>query len=101
MTPHLAAGREAALDGVLADYAARGGRIVVVTREARSVGDSDLIGEPARDFSARPEVAAAPAGTRDEGIRHSETLGRKLTYVAIPVVSDGQVLSSSASGSGI
>lgn len=91
VTPDLAAGREPALDGVLADYAARGGRIVVVTREGRSVGDSDLIGEPARDFSTRPEVAAALAGTRDEGIRFSETLGQKLTYVAIPVVSGGQV----------
>jgi signal transduction histidine kinase len=91
VTPDLAAGREPALDGVLADYAARGGRIVVVTREGRSVGDSDLIGEPSRDFSTRPEVAAALAGTREEGIRFSETLGQKLMYVAIPVVSGGQV----------
>ena len=59
VTAELAAARTPSLDGVLAGYAARGGRIVVVTRDGDSVGDSDLIGEPSRDFSTRPEMALA------------------------------------------
>jgi signal transduction histidine kinase len=87
----LRAGRTPLLDAVLTEYQAGGGRIVVVDRDGRSVGDSDLVGEPSRDFSTRPEVAAALAGRRDSGFRYSETLGQKLLYVAIPVTSGGVV----------
>jgi signal transduction histidine kinase len=40
-----------------------------------------------RDFSSRPEVAAALAGRVSTGTRRSATLGAGLVYVAVPVTS--------------
>jgi signal transduction histidine kinase len=89
--PDLAAHAPPRLDGVLAGYRGGGGRIVVVTTQGISVADSDNIDGGPRDFSTRPEIHAALAGQRSEGIRPSETLGHSLMYVALPVSVGGVV----------
>jgi signal transduction histidine kinase len=87
----LANGTAPHINGLLAQYAKGGGRIVVVTTQGASVADSDAIGGPQRDFATRPEIRSALAGQRSEGIRQSETLGHNLMYVALPVSAGGVV----------
>jgi signal transduction histidine kinase len=79
------------IDAVLAGYGDAGGRVVVVDREGFSVADSDDPSAAARDFSTRPEVAAALDGRRTTGTRSSETLGSDFVFVALPVASGGTV----------
>ncbi len=77
---------------VALDYAARvGGRVVVVDATGMTVADSGDPTGPARDFSTRPEIAAALDGGVASGVRRSETLGTDLIYAAVPVVSSGGV----------
>jgi signal transduction histidine kinase len=87
----LEAGEPPPIDDLLADYAHTGGRIVVVDAQGVSVADSDRPGGEPRDFSTRPEIAAALDGARPAGTRASETLGVELMYVALPVASGGVV----------
>jgi len=79
-----------ALEALGARYARdTGGRVVVVDAKGRSVVDS---AGPARgDFSTRPEIRTALGGTVATGVRHSNTLGTDLLYVAVPVASSGVV----------
>jgi signal transduction histidine kinase len=66
-----------------------GARVVVVDRDGISQVDTgDVID---RDFSTRPEIAAALDGVRTSGTRRSDTLGTDLLYVAVPVASGGTV----------
>lgn len=87
----LEAGATPSIEGVLAEYADTGGRIVVVDDAGISVADSDRIGGDRRDFSTRPEIAAALDGRRTSGDRDSETAGTTLLFVAVPVASGGVV----------
>jgi signal transduction histidine kinase len=87
----LEAGAAPSIEDVLADYADTGGRIVVVDGEGVSVADSDQPAGVRRDFSTRPEIAAALDGRRSVGTRDSETAGTGLLYVAVPVASGGAV----------
>lgn len=87
----LEAGSTPDIDTALTDYAAGGGRIVVVDRRGLSVADSESIGGSQRDFSTRPEIRDALGGGRAQGVRWSDTLGHNLMYVAIPVTSGGAV----------
>lgn len=88
----LEAGTDPPVDAVLADYRRRtDGRIVVVDRRGVTVADSDAPDAEPRDFSTRPEVAAALDGRRSVGTRPSATLGSDLVYVAIPAASGGTV----------
>ena len=78
----------------LADLARRyqhdtGGRVIVVDRRGRAVIDSAAT--PGADFSSRPEIRSALDGTVGTGVRHSQTLGIDLLYVAVPVASSGVV----------
>ncbi|MCL4292150.1 MAG: HAMP domain-containing histidine kinase [Acidimicrobiia bacterium] len=68
-----------------------GGRAVVVDARGVLLADSDPRGEGERDFTSRPEIAAALAGREVRGSRHSGTLRTDLFYVAAPVVVDGTV----------
>jgi signal transduction histidine kinase len=65
-------------------------RVVVVGPRGGLLVDSDD-SELGRDFSTRPEIAEALAGTVATGSRHSDTLGLDLLYVAVPVASGGRV----------
>jgi signal transduction histidine kinase len=87
----LEAGEAPPIGATLADYADTGGRIVVVDSRGISVADSDRPGAEPRDFSTRPEFAAALDGERTSGTRASETLANELMYVALPVASGGVV----------
>jgi signal transduction histidine kinase len=53
--------------------------------------DSDRPDDGPRDFSTRPEIAAAMTGTQATGIRRSDTLDEELAYVAVPISSDGRL----------
>jgi signal transduction histidine kinase len=68
-----------------------GGRVVIVDRQGRSIADSHPTVAGETVFSTRPEIAAALRGNTVSGIRNSETLDKKLLYVAVPVASGGQV----------
>jgi signal transduction histidine kinase len=68
-----------------------GGRVVIVDRTGLSLADSDPPAPGTRDFSSRPEIAAALRGDVATGDRFSTTLDSGLLYVAVPVASGGQV----------
>lgn len=87
----LEAGRAPELGGLPADYAAGGGRIVLVDAAGISLVDTENPGSGRRDFSTRPEIAAALAGQRAQGVRRSETLDEGLMYVALPITSGGSI----------
>ena len=75
---------------IAATYAQRtGARVVVVDGSGASVVDT--AGVPERDFSTRPEIQVALRGGRTTGMRHSDTLGTDLLYVAVPIASGGKV----------
>lgn len=72
-------------------YLAEGGARIVITDAAGiSVYDSDATQR--RDYSSRPEIQQALAGQRAVGERTSTTLDTTLRYVAVPVLSAGEVL---------
>jgi signal transduction histidine kinase len=72
------------------DYAtASGTRVVVVDADGISIVDSQ--GALNQDFTNREEVARALTGEITSGRRRSETLGRDLLFVAVPVASGGRV----------
>jgi signal transduction histidine kinase len=66
-----------------------GGRVVIVDATGKALADSDRsdVATVGRDFSSRPEIAAALRGAQVSGIRPSRTLGTDLLYVALPVTS--------------
>jgi sensor histidine kinase regulating citrate/malate metabolism len=68
-----------------------GARAVVVDASGTSVADSDPDRPIGRDFSTRPEIAAALRGERAVGERGSQTLGDRIVYVAVPSASGGVV----------
>ncbi len=72
------------------EYRARtGARVVLVDTNGISLLDTDAPVD--RDFSTRPEIATALTGVRDQGTRHSDTLGIDFLFVAVPVASGGVV----------
>lgn len=84
------------LEALLEEYAeSSDARVVVVDARGVSVIDTGEPGrdvELGRDFTTRPEVAAALEGRVDSGERGSDTLGHPLLYVAVPVTSGGEPL---------
>jgi C4-dicarboxylate-specific signal transduction histidine kinase len=64
---------------------------VVVDAAGVAVADSAATSDARRDFSTRPEIAAALQGRITSGDRFSETLDSGLLYVAVPVASGGRV----------
>jgi sensor histidine kinase regulating citrate/malate metabolism len=66
-----------------------GGRVVVVDRRGNAVVDSHPVPDDT-SFASRPEIAAALSGRVASGVRHSDTLGLDLLYVAVPIASAGR-----------
>ena len=64
-------------------------RVVVVDRNG--ISQVDTAGPIDRDFSTRPEMAAALSGRLATGTRSSDTLATDILYVAVPVASGGTV----------
>lgn len=88
----LEAGDAAAITPTVEAYAQQtGGRIVVTDDAGVSVVDTDRPEGPPRDFSTRPEIAAALDGSQASGIRRSDTLDEELAYVAVPVTSGTEI----------
>lgn len=81
----------------LADRYARdqGGRVIFVNRDGTLVADSTPPNLPGgiersgRDFTSRVEIARGLRGKESTGERYSQTLGRDLLYVAVPIASGG------------
>jgi signal transduction histidine kinase len=68
-----------------------GGRVVVVDKNGLSIVDTqEPIGRNLRT-ATRLEIAKALHGNVASGIRHSNTLGTDLIYVAVPVASAGHI----------
>jgi signal transduction histidine kinase len=86
----------ATLDEQLASYADdTDARVVVVDAEGSSVVDTGEAGRDVqlgRDFTTRPEIAAALDGQVESGERGSDTLGHPLLFVAVPVSTGGESL---------
>ncbi len=74
-----------------------GGRVVFVDADGTSVADSaaprnaDGSAQVGRSFRTRPEIRAALRGNDVSGERTSETLGTDLLYVAVPIVTGGEM----------
>ncbi len=80
------------LRGIVLRYRSdTGGRVVVVGRLGQLVVDSNPVPGDT-DFANRPEIIAALAGRVASGVRHSNTLGADLLYVAVPIASGGRIL---------
>jgi two-component system, OmpR family, sensor kinase len=65
------------------------GRVIVVDRRGRLLADSEEtpIG---RDYSGRPEIAAALANRRDQRERASQSLGQTLLATSVPILRNGR-----------
>ncbi len=89
---HTGESSRAGLQAIAARYGSdTGGRVVVVDRRGIAIADSKPIpGDTS--FASRPEIAAALAGRVASGVRHSNTLGTNLLYVAVPIASAGTIL---------
>jgi signal transduction histidine kinase len=80
-------------DAALEYRAAGGGRVVITSIDGTALVTSDddesALGA---DYSSRPEIAEALAGTISSGSRYSTTLQQQLVYVAVPVLSGDEIL---------
>lgn len=68
-----------------------GARVAVTDATGEVVADTDPPAPGERTLRTRPEVQAALDGTVATGSRYSETLGRELLYVAVPVAASGTI----------
>jgi two-component system, OmpR family, sensor kinase len=69
-----------------------GARVVVVGGRGRLLADSAGTGLRDESYADRPEIAAALAGSSQQGTRHSDTLGGELLYTAVPILDDGRTV---------
>ncbi|MFZ4811792.1 MAG: ATP-binding protein [Ilumatobacteraceae bacterium] len=69
-----------------------GARVVITDRTGIAIAISDEEVAAGTDYSTRPEIASALAGTPTTGERFSATLGFPLLYVAVPVLSGDSVV---------
>lgn len=68
-----------------------GARVAVTDATGEVVADTDPPAPGDRTLRTRPEVQKALDGTVATGSRYSETLGRELLYVAVPVAASGTI----------
>lgn len=61
------------------------GRVVIIARTGEVLADTDPLRDGIRNFSTRPEIAAALDQKVASGTRYSQSLGTDLVYVAVPV----------------
>ena len=72
--------------------AGSGARVVITDRTGTAVAISDEETSAGSSFATRPEIASALAGNLVAGERDSTTLGFRLLYVAVPVLSGDSVV---------
>lgn len=68
------------------------GRVVIIARTGEVLADTDPLRDGIRNFSSRPEVAAALDQKVASGSRYSESLKTGLIYVAVPVSLGNEVV---------
>ncbi len=86
------AGDLGSVTSTLRQYESRtGGRVLLTDDAGRTILDSEPGVALGRDYSTRPEIAAALSGTQLSGIRASETLGGDLAFVAVPIATGGEL----------
>lgn len=68
------------------------GRVVIIARTGEVLADTDPLRDGIRNFSSRPEVAAALDQKVASGSRYSESLKTGLIYVAVPVSQGNEVV---------
>ncbi len=66
-------------------------RVTVVLPSGRVIGDSFGTVPEMENHRDRPEIAAALKGDKGVSVRYSDTLGKKMMYVAQPMESQGRV----------
>lgn len=82
-----------ALARMVTDYrGSSAARVIVTDADGAAVVSSDDATIAGRDYSTRPEVAAALSGAPVSGDRRSETLDTTLVYVAVPVLRSDDVI---------
>lgn len=67
-------------------------RVTVALPDGAVIGDSTADPASMENHADRPEIRAALAGAVGTSERFSDTLRRKLAYVAVPVVREGKVV---------
>ncbi|MFM7067989.1 MAG: ATP-binding protein [Actinomycetes bacterium] len=83
---HVEQGDRDSVTSIVSGYSRQtGARVVVVGTDGISITDSARTNGPRRDFSTRPEFAAALGGTQASGIRRSGTLNDELAYAVVPI----------------
>jgi signal transduction histidine kinase len=84
---------EPALTNLVVEYSEESGARVVVTDSGGTARlTSDAEATVGNDYSTRPEIASALEGSPVTGERDSRTLGQRLLYVAVPVLSGSDVV---------
>lgn len=68
------------------------GRVTIIASDGTVLGDSEEDPAGMENHADRPEVIGALGGETGTSIRHSETLGRDMMYVAVPVVTDAAIV---------
>lgn len=71
------------------------GRVTIIAGDGVVLGDSEEDQAGMENHSDRPEVAQALTGTVGTSIRRSETLGRDMMYVAVPIEAGSVVVGAS------
>ncbi|GAC1485689.1 MAG: phosphate regulon sensor histidine kinase PhoR [Candidatus Limnocylindrales bacterium] len=72
--------------------ASAGVRVTLIAPDGLVLGESDEDRRTMENHAGRPEVAAALAGGVGNIVRHSDTVGRDLLYIAVPVRDAGALL---------
>ena len=68
------------------------GRVVIIARTGEVLADTDPLRDGIRNFSSRPEIAAALDQKVASGSRYSRSLKTGLIYVAVPVSQGNDVV---------
>lgn len=68
-----------------------GARITLIAPDGTVLGDSEEDPAQMENHSGRPEIKKALLGETGMSVRYSTTLGERMSYVAVPVVENGEV----------
>ncbi len=89
---HLSPVNGSAIDAICKEAGnASKSRITVISQDGTILGDSYVNPQKMENHADRPEIRKAMAGEMATNIRFSNTLQKKLLYVAIPVLLNGRV----------
>ena len=89
---HLSPVNGSAIDAICKEAGnASKSRITVVSQDGTVLGDSYVNPQKMENHADRPEIRKATAGETAMNIRFSNTLQKKLFYVAIPILLNGRV----------